>query len=418
MLPTLASQTHLSNVSRTGAFRDDFIAQCRVSYFRAAAAKSAPSERVSAARLHEFEFFTPAQSVGSALIVDIDHSEAVLSIFETIPAEIRPSWVVETRRGAQAGWMIDPVDLRDTAREHPIRYARAVGHTLRAALDGDQAVDPLTPSRVRNPAYEGAELRAIGTPPVYTLGMLHQALKAAGLWETTATIPPRPAPTQTETGSRNIAVFDAARHVAYAGGDYETAAWTAAERCTPVLPAAEVRCIIRSIARYMARGHHRQAATSSMPQQMKAFLSEMGRRGGQVNSPAQRAARSKGTHAAAAARKTATEARARTAQKMRARGHTRTQIAAALKASHATVSRLIRRYVTIPTPRCITEASGGPATPAHPRPQRLIPLWKPLPRATASSLPKPVAPGNRIWAPTDPERDPASGAGPSPEGIP
>lgn len=166
MLLTVAPSTYRPNTSRLGgAFRDAFIAQCRVSYFRAAAAKAAPSERVSAARLHEFEFFTPAQSVGSALIVDIDHSEAVLSIFETIPAEIRPSWVVETRRGAQAGWMIDPVDLRDTAREHPIRYARAVGHALRAALDGDQAVDPLTPSRVRNPAYEGADLRAAATPP-------------------------------------------------------------------------------------------------------------------------------------------------------------------------------------------------------------------------------------------------------------
>lgn len=406
MLPTVAPHTHLSNVSRTHAFRNAFIAQCRVSYFRAAAAKTAPSERVSPARVHQYEFFTPAQSVGSALIVDIDHSDAVLSIFETIPAEVRPSWVVETRRGAQAGWMIDPVDLRDTAREHPIRYARAVGHALRAALDGDQAVDPLTPSRVRNPAYEGAELRAAATPPVYTLGTLHQALKTAGLWETTPTVPATSAPTQAETGSRNIAVFDAARHVAYTGGDYEAAAWAAAERCTPALPAAEVRCIIRSISRYMARGHHRQAAASSMPQQMKTLLSEMGRRGGKVNSPAQQAARAQGTHAAATARKTATEAKARTAQRMRARGHTRAQIAAALKASHATVSRLIRRYVTIPSPRCITGASGDPATHGHPLPQRPVRLSQSLPRAAARSLTKTVALEKHTWATDSPGKLP------------
>src|SRR5699024_3140068 len=112
----------------------------------------------------EFEFFTPARSVGSALVIDVDRPEAVTEIFEAIPAEIHPSWVVETRKGAQAGWLIDPVDLRETAREHPIRYARAVGHALRAAVGGDEAVDPLTPTRVRNPAYERAELRAAATP--------------------------------------------------------------------------------------------------------------------------------------------------------------------------------------------------------------------------------------------------------------
>lgn len=363
MFSTVAPTADAPNGPRLGGFRDAFIAQCRVSHFRAASAKTHPSERVPAARVHEYQFYTPPQSVGSALIVDIDYSDAVLSVFETIPAEIRPSWVVETRRGAQAGWMIDPVDLRETAREHPIRYARAVGHALRAALDGDAAVDPLTPARVRNPAYQGAELRASGTPPVYRLGALHQALKAAGLWESPLTPQARPGLRDTAAGGRNIGVFDAARHVAYAGGDYEAAAWAAADRCIPALPVSEVRCIIRSIGRYMARGRSRRAVTTAMRQQMKDFLSELGRRGGRANSAAQRAARAKGTQAAATARAAVTAGKARTAQRMRARGHTRAQIAATLRVSRSTISRLIRRYVALPHPRCITGPSGGPVPP-------------------------------------------------------
>lgn len=346
---------------RHRVFRDAFAAHTRVRYFRVATDKTAPPQRVPAEQLHEYRFYTPPQSVGAALVIDVDHAEAVLSIYDTFSAEIQPSWVVETRRGAQAGWLIDPVDLRDTAREHPIRYARAVGYALRQAVDGDEAVDPLTPSRVRNPTYEHAELRAAPTPPVYTLGTLYQALKAANLWNPTptpmgtthsaaATVAASSTPSTITQGARNVTVFDAARFVAYDGGDFEAAAWVANDRCATPLPTAEVSGIIRSIGRYMTgrgRAHHTK---TPMPSQMRDLLSDMGRRGGKANTPAQRAARAKSAKAATTARRKATDAKALQAQRMNARGHTRARICQKLQVSAATVCRWLRRFVPISLP--------------------------------------------------------------------
>lgn len=343
------------------AFRDVFTAHASVSFFRSSPDKTSPSQRVSAGQLHEFEFFTPAKSVGSALVIDVDRLEAVLDIFETIPAEIPPSWVVETRKGAQAGWMIDPVDLRPTAREAPIAYARAVGHALRTAVAGDEAVDPLTPVRVRNPTYERAELRAATTPPVYGLRQLHHALKAADMWPTGAQLSGRKphivaraeATATMVTGNRNQTIFDVARHAAYAGQDFEAVAWATNDACTEPLPLAEVRGIIRSISRYMGRAHPLStSAKLAMPDAMREALTEMGRRGGSKNTDAQRAARALGTHAAARKRRDSTDAKARKAQRMRGRGHSRKKICEAMKVSASTVCRWLRRLIR-PTPQDI-----------------------------------------------------------------
>lgn len=338
--------------ARHGLFSRAFTAHSRVSFFRVATDKTAPPQRVPAAQLVHYPFYTPPQSVGSALVIDIDRPEAVLEIFETIPAAIHPSWVIETRKGAQAGWLIDPVDLRDTAREHPIRYARAVGHALRAALAGDEAVDPLTPSRVRNPAYERAELRAAATPPVYTLGTLHQALDAADLWRHGSRLTGRSvaqaaqaATAAISEGNRNQTVFDVARHAAYRGEDHAAVAWDTNDAADVPLPAAEVLGIIRSITRYMSRTHHTATATVALPSEMREALSEMGRRGGQANTPAQRAARAQSCKAATAARTRATDARARKAQRMHTRGHTRRHICTKLGISAATLCRWLRRFI-------------------------------------------------------------------------
>ncbi|TDS82349.1 primase-like protein [Nesterenkonia aurantiaca] len=311
--------------------------------------------RVSAAGLDDFEFYTPSRSAGSVLVIDIDRPEAVLDIFDTIPAEIRPSWIVETRKGAQAGWMIDAVDLRSSARERPVAYARAIGAALRAALRGDEAVDPLTPVRVRNPTYARAELRASATPPVYGLRELHQALKTADLWPEGMRFTGRSATKKAhraiaaaiDTGNRNQTVFDVARHAAYAGEDFEAVAWETNDAAPEPMKAAEVRGIIRSIARYMAnpRGHR---STVAMPSQMREVLSEMGRRGGLANTAAQRAARALGPRAASAARSARADTKARQAQRMRAQGHSRAAIGQKLAASPATVSRWLRRHTVHP----------------------------------------------------------------------
>ena len=355
MLSTVApAASQVNSTSLRPAFHGAFTANAGVSWYRVSPDKPSPSTRVGVAEMHEYEFYTPSKSVGSTLVVDVDRPEAVLEIYETIPAEIHPSWIVETRRGAQAGWMIDPVDLRETAREHPIRYAQAVGHALRAAVAGDEAVDPLTPSRVRNPAYVQAELRAPGTPPVYGLRKLHHALAAADLWPQGPRLTGRTVHQAAEAssaatiseGNRNQTIFDVARHAAYRGEDYEAKAWETNDDAEVPLSAAEVSGIIRSINRYMSRTRQAQAtSTVVMPSQMRHLLSEMGRRGGLANTPAQRVARARSCKAATAARKTATDKRARHAQRMHTRGHTRGHICKTLGISAATLCRWLRRFI-------------------------------------------------------------------------
>lgn len=389
MLSTVAPEPHKAETyaitTRDRAFRDAFATHAGVSYFRVATGKQVSSQRVSVTELDEFEFFTPAQSVGSALVVDVDRPEAVTEIFETIPAEIHPSWVVETRRGAQAGWMIDPVDLRQTARDHPIRYAQAVGHALRDAVDGDHAVDPLKPSRVRNPAYARADLRASATPPVYGLRQLHHALDAADLWTQGPRLTGRSvsqaavaaSAAAISEGNRNQTIFDVARYAAYRGEDYAAKAWETNNAAEVPLSAAEVHGIIRSISRYISRGHaNGTSPTVAMPEAMRETLSEMGRRGGLANTDAQRAARAKSCKAATAARKRSTDNRARRAQRMHARGHARGHICTKLGISAATLCRWLRRFIPVSlpehqvVPRPPQPAPGRPCERSQPQRQR------------------------------------------------
>lgn len=353
MLPTVAPRAQMPQGYRSDtAFRAAFIAHLGVSRIRAAMSKTAPGRNVRASELYEFEFFTPPSCLCAALVVDVDRPEAVIEIFDALPAEIYPSWVVETPKGAQAGWMIDPVDLRPTAREHPIRFARATGSALRRAVAGDASVDPVSPARVRNPSYRWAETRAAATPLVYRLGTLHQGLKAAGLWNPETPTFQSTAETLTtsaviEEGGRNVAVFDACRYAAYRGEDHEAAAWSANDRCSTALPTAEVLSIIRSVTRFVQRSrrNHNGTAITTMSAAMREALSEMGRRGGLANTVAQRAARATGPRAATAVRKASADARAKEAQRMHVRGYSRAAICQRLGASAASLCRWLRRYV-------------------------------------------------------------------------
>jgi len=356
--------------SRTAKFRGAFTNHFKVKWLVMAGSKDSPGVARTLDNLYQYPFFTPPANAGYALFVDVDRPGAVVDIFTSVPPEIAPSWVIETPQGAQAGWFIDPVDLRENARPHPIRYARNVGKALRAVVGGDPLVDPVSPSRVRNPAYEHAGTFARSITPIYTLGNLYTALKDAGLWTyepmqfssgkpvmepTTGSLP---------VGGRNKGVFDTARFVAYDGGDYAAAAWAANDRCVIPLKANEVHTIINSIARFMAtKGYLRtNGPTTDMPEGMRRVLSEMGRRGGLANTPAQRAARAKGPAAAAAARTHRAKQHAKHAQHLRRKGLSRTQIAAKLGKHPSTISRYLRRWIPIPLREmlaCITGASGG-----------------------------------------------------------
>src|SRR5699024_7865743 len=99
---------------------------------------------------------------------------------------------------------------------------------------------------------------------------------------------------------------------------------------------------------------------------MRQALSEMGRKGGLANTPAQRAARAKGPAAAAAARKQRADQQARQAKHLHRKGHSRAQIAATLGRAACTISRYLRRWLPLTEAEkqaCITGASGGGCTP-------------------------------------------------------
>ena len=357
MSPTITPAAFLKQDQKPStAFRAAFRAHLRVSGVRVATAKTVPSVQVSPSDMGAFPFFTPPDCLCAALVVDVDRDGGFAGIeadiFDTIPREITPSWIILTTKGAQVGWMIETVDLRESARIKPIEYARAVGGALRAALDGDPAVDPVSAPRVRNPAYEGVYPLASGQPPVYSLGELRTALQSAGLWA-----PPKFSPEGAAAsvatkgvlleGTRNNGVFDACRFAAYAGRDHDAAAWNANDRCEPPLPASEVKGIIRSVDRFMSDRRSRYSGTGNMPmpEAMHELLSEMGRRGGLANTPAQRAARALGPAAAAETLKERTDTDARSAQKLRAQGHSAASICQRLKAARSTVYRWLRRHV-------------------------------------------------------------------------
>src|SRR5699024_7572646 len=105
--------------------------------------------------------------------------------------------------------------------------------------------------------------------------------------------------------------------------------------------------------------------------QCQALL-PVGRRGGLANTPAQRAARSKGPAAAATARKQRAQQHAKHAQHLRRKGLSRAQIAAKLGKHPSTISRYLRRWIPISRHEmlaCVTGASGGaPLTTRTPLP--------------------------------------------------
>ena len=118
--------------------------------------KEQPLNKVLVSELHRYEFFQPSTRFCRSLVVDIDHIFAEHYIFD-LPEQLRPHAMVFTTKGVQAFWLIEGVPLTDNARVAPIRFARDVGALLRRACHGDEAVDPLTPSKCRNPLFEGAE---------------------------------------------------------------------------------------------------------------------------------------------------------------------------------------------------------------------------------------------------------------------
>lgn len=133
--------------------------------------KSSPLTKTLRADLHKYEFYQPSPTFCRALVIDIDHIFASSFVFD-LPREIYPPppphAVIFTAQGVQAFWLIEGVPLTSKAHQAPIRFAKDVAELLRRTCAGDPAVNALSPSKCRNPLYEGAEvIYPAGLPALY-----------------------------------------------------------------------------------------------------------------------------------------------------------------------------------------------------------------------------------------------------------
>lgn len=354
--PPLGYQERQNYLLLADSFADAFLTHTRVRWWNVSDSKAAPARRVGPELLHTGRFIAAPRQFCPFLLVDIDRETGVSEIHETLPADLWPSWVIETPRGVQAGWLIHPVDMRAEAKSSKAKaFAELVGQALRAALDGDQQVNPICASKLRNPLYEGpggVDLRASKTPKVFDLRSMQTTLKKAGLWSQQHRKFTQTAPVAAEpgglipVGERNARVFDACRFAAYRGEDAAAAAWAAYDRSDhggSPFPEREVHGIIKSVEGYMARtqGQKRPSGTTSTPTAFREAMSEFGRKGAATTNAKPEAAKW-AAEAAQAGRDAQTARRLDRSVKvaeMTAQGATQGQIAAALRVSERTVRR-------------------------------------------------------------------------------
>ena len=345
--------------TRQMAIRQAFVDHLGVRHVRVAATKNGVPRTVPVEALGEFAFWTPPAWPNLGLLtVDVDRDAAVLEFFD---APALPHVVVETPRGAQAVWLIDRVHTGPDARPHPIAYAEAVGAALRASLDGDAAVDPLRPSRTRNPCYEPAQrdvfttARPLTAP--YRLGELQEALDAVELWP--ACSEPFQARTRAQKTSdgvfvgRNDAVNRATwltvRHGLENGS---VTHWTdaevlqlargineavAAEQGVLPLPDDQVRDLAASIGRHQHRPGRRAVSG-----QGSATARILGAKGGAARSEKKTRAVTRNAAKGTAVRSAASALRAESIRVLAEQGHSQVAIAKVLGCSKDTVRRALR----------------------------------------------------------------------------
>ena len=345
--------------TRQAVVRQAVVEHLGVRHVRVAATKDGAPRTVPVEALGEFAFWTPPARPNLGLLtVDVDRDAAVLEFFA---APALPHVIVETPRGAQAVWFIDRVHTGPDARPHPIAYAEAVGAALRASLDGDAAVDPLRPSRTRNPCYRPAQrdvfttARPLTAP--YRLGELQEALNAVEAW------PARAEPSQARTRAqkasggvfvgRNDAVNRATwLTVRHALEDGSVTHWTdtevlqlargineavAAEQGVAPLPDDQVRDLAASISRHQHRPGRRVVAG-----QGSATARALGAKGGAARSEKKTTSGRRNVSKATAVRSASSALRAESIRLLAEQGHSHGVIAAAVGCSTKTVQRALQ----------------------------------------------------------------------------
>lgn len=310
--------------------------------------KEQPLSKVLVSELARFEFFQPSTQFCRFLVVDIDHVFAV-NYIEDLPVNIRPHAIVLTTKGVQAFWLIEGLPLTANAHQKPIRFAQDVGEMLRQACNGDSAVDPLTPSKCRNPLFEDAERFFLADCPPYALKSLSAPLRAF-----LATRQPLESIQAPETrsravwgelsaGQRNETIFQTIRRAAYRREDFEALAYELNSQCQPPLPVAEVAGIVRSVQKFMETrftpSEPRTAPGKPVPDAVREFMAEIGRKGGNRKTEAQAEALARGRVAGNAVKSAQAIGRRAQIQALKERGYNNTQIAQKMGISRRTVIR-------------------------------------------------------------------------------
>lgn len=310
--------------------------------------KQEPLSKVLVSELAQFEFFQPSTRFCRFLVVDIDCIFAEHYIFD-LPEQIRPHAMVFTIKGVQAFWLIEGVPLTVNARSAPIKFAQDVGELLRGACHGDEAVDPLTPSKCRNPLYEGAETIFLVDCPPYALQTLMKPLRAF-LAAQNASEPIRTRSERSsavwgalEAGQRNETIFQTIRRAAYRGEDFETLAYELNSQCQPPLPAAEVAGIVRSVQKFMETrftpSETRKSVGEPVPEAVREFMAEIGRKGGRRKTTAQKENLVKARNASSAVRSAQAVGRRAQIQALKEAGYKQREVAEKMNLGIATIKR-------------------------------------------------------------------------------
>ncbi|MER5989331.1 replication initiation protein [Streptomyces sp. NPDC001787] len=199
-------------------------------------------------------------ALSNLLVVDVDHSDAVLRAVSSVGSHPLPNAVVENpvNGHAHAVWALaEAVTRTEYARRKPLAYAAAVTEGLRRALDGDAAYSGLM---TKNPLHTDWSTEWLHGG-LHTLGGLEEALSGhmpPARWRETKRFR-----TNITGLGRNCSIFETARTWAYREvrhhfGSPDTLhtaihaeVHTRNAEFTEPLPAVEARAIANSIHRWI-----------------------------------------------------------------------------------------------------------------------------------------------------------------------
>ncbi|MFD5110268.1 replication initiation protein [Streptomyces cinereoruber] len=151
-------------------------------------------------------------AISNLLVVDVDHSDAVLRAVSSVGSHPLPNAVVENPENghAHAVWALaEAVTRTEYARRKPLAYAAAVTEGLRRALDGDAAYSGLM---TKNPLHTDWSTEWLHGG-LHTLGGLEEALSGhmpPARWRETKRFR-----TNITGLGRNCSIFETARTWAY-----------------------------------------------------------------------------------------------------------------------------------------------------------------------------------------------------------